>query len=143
MRSFNELSITSRTIIRIVEFADRWLPEIKKYEKCRGLSFPSVGKYKIEVWYAPRNYRIRPHTHNNEDIKLMLLFGNNVRFHRQKAGEFLSESYFATLKDIFKVFTINAGDCHSFDVSNWPLLFLNFEKWKCNPSSACEDLQYS
>lgn len=116
---------------------------IKKYEACRGISFSSFKQWKIEIWYAPRGYEIQPHTHENEDIKLVFLFGHNIRFHRRKKDAFLGQSFLARFENIGKIFTINAGDEHSFTVSNWPLLFMNIEKWKdgIKPSSASQDLQ--
>ncbi len=113
---------------------------IYKYEACWILSFPSFKNYKIEIVYAPSGYEIKPHTHGNQDIKLMLLFGNNVRFFRKKPeGNLIS--FNARFQHIFRVFTINAGDLHYFKVSKFPLIFLNFEKWYIKPSSASIDLQ--
>lgn len=112
---------------------------IKRYESCIGLSLPAIGRWKIEFWYAAPGYSIRPHIHPREDIKLCLLFGHNVRFHRKKSGYLLGESFLARFKDIGKMFTINAWDEHSFEVSNWPLLFMNIEKWSVKPTSAAED----
>lgn len=116
---------------------------IKRYESCIGISFPAFRRCKIEVWYAPRGYEIKEHTHPNQDIKLRLLFGHNVRFHRRKRGHVCGESFWATFRNIGKVFTINAGDSHHFEVSNWPLIFLNVEKWKegVEITSAAEDFQ--
>ena len=118
---------------------------LRKHESCWGISFPAIGRYKVEIWTAPAGYSIRPHSHDNEDIKLMFLYGNNVRFHRKKKGHFLSESFLATWKNIFKVFNIRAGDVHSFDVSDTRLIFINLEIWKkgVKPTSASTDLQYA
>jgi hypothetical protein len=120
---------------------DRIIPKIRFFESCVGLSLPHFGKYKVEFWYAPAGYSIKPHTHPNEDIKLILLFGHDVRFHRRKQEDFLGESFLAKFTNAFKVFTINATDEHWFEVSDWPLIFVNFEKWKTEPSSACDDLK--
>lgn len=113
----------------------------KHYESCRGISFPSFGNWKLEIWFCKPGYTIREHTHAQEDIKLIFLFGHYVKFHRRKKNEFLGESFLARIKDIGRIFTINAGDAHYFEVSNWPLVFLNIEKWHCKPTSASEDLQ--
>lgn len=114
---------------------------IKRYESCWGLSFPAIGRWKLEFWLAMPGYSIKPHTHAHEDIKLVLLFGHNIRFHRKKKGNFMSESFFARIWNIGRAFTINAGDEHSFDVAEWPLLFMNIEHWLCEPTSASDDLQ--
>lgn len=114
---------------------------IVRHERCIGISLPSIGRWKLEFWFAPAGYRIAEHTHDQEDIKLVLLFGHNILFHRRKRDELLGESYFARFKNIGRVFTINAGDSHWFEVSNWPLVFLNIERWKdgVKPTSAAHD----
>lgn len=114
---------------------------IKRYESCIGLSLPAIGRYKIEFWYAPPGYEIKEHTHNNEDIKLILLFGHYVRFHRRCKGSFLGESFLATIGDFGRVFNIRSGDAHWFSVSNWPLIFMNIERWLIPPTSAADDFQ--
>lgn len=115
---------------------------IKHYESCIGLSLPSIGRWKIEFWWAPPGYSIKPHTHDNEDIELFFLFGHNCRFHRLEKGHLLGESFLARFKHFGKHFSIRAGTIHSFDVSNWPLLFMNIEKWHTKPTSASEDIHY-
>lgn len=113
---------------------------INKYEKCWILSFSSIGRWKLELVYCPPNYEIQPHTHNQQDIKLIFLFGHNIRFFRQRPNGKLI-SFLARIRHIGKVFTIRANDIHYFNVSRWPLLFLNIERWKTKPSSAAIDLQ--
>ena len=114
---------------------------IERYERCWGLSLPAIGRLKIEFWFCPPRYKIRPHTHKNQDIKLILLFGHNVLFHRRKKFKYLGDAFLAKFKHIGRIFTINAGDEHSFDVSNWPLIFMNIEHWKVKPTSAAHDFQ--
>jgi hypothetical protein len=115
----------------------------KRYESCFGVSFPPIGRKKIEFWFCLPRYEIKEHTHLNENIKLLFLFGHNIVFHRRKKGEFLSETFLARLRDIGTLFTINAGDAHFFTVSNWPLIFMNIETWKegVEITSASDDLQ--
>ena len=110
-----------------------------KYEQCLVLSFPAFGKYKIEIVYAPPGYSIKPHTHPYQDIKLILLFGHDIKFFRQKPGGYLI-SFHARVRHVFKTFTICANDIHYFRVSRWPLIFINFERWKSKPTSAAIDL---
>lgn len=115
---------------------------IERHESCIGFSFPSIGRWKIELWFVPKNYTIKPHTHPNQDIKLVFLFGHNIRFHRRKPKELFGESFYATYRNIGRIFTINRNDEHSFDVSNWPLIFMNIEKWyDVLPTSAAKDFQ--
>lgn len=113
---------------------------VKRYESCVGLSLPAIGRYKIEIWWAPKGYSIKPHTHDNVNIKLMFLFGNCIRFHRRESNRMLGESVIVRWKDIGRVFNIPAKTEHSFDVCDTPLIFLNFEKWLSKPTSASEDL---
>lgn len=125
----------------LLEFVARCTPTFHKYEKCYGVTLPHVGRKQIEFWFCLPHYSIRPHTHNNENIKLVFLFGNNVRFHRLKKGYLLGDTYLAKWNNIGRTFTINAGDLHHFDVSNFPLVFMNVETWLTEPTSAAHDLQ--
>lgn len=117
----------------------------KRFESCLGISLPAWGRIKVELWYAPAGYSIKPHTHNKQDIKLIFLFGNNVRFHRRKKGTYLGESVVMFWRNIGRIFTIRAGDEHSFDVSHTPLIFLNIETWRhgSTPTSAADDIQFT
>lgn len=112
-----------------------------KYDRCVGVSFPSIMRRKIEIWFCPSNYNIKPHTHNNHDSKILFLFGNNVSFFRKKKFELQIEEYIISFLNIFKTMSINAGDTHFFHNRKWPLIFLNYETWKCKPASASTDLQ--
>jgi len=114
---------------------------IERYQSCVGLSLPAFGKWKIELWLALPGYKIKPHSHDNVNIKLTFLFGHNVMFHRIKKNAELCMSFMAQLRHIGKTFTINAGDIHWFEVSRFPLIFINVEKWFIKPSSASIDLQ--
>lgn len=114
---------------------------IQHHESCLGLSLPAIGKYKIEFWYCPSEYEIKPHSHNNVDIKLMFLFGHNTRFFRCKPDGSNLISFLARSRHMFKVFNIYAGNIHWFTVSKFPLIFINFERWKTIPSSAAIDFQ--
>jgi hypothetical protein len=113
---------------------------IERYERCLVLSLPAFGKYKIEFVYAPRGYEIAPHTHSHQDIKLIFLFGHNIRFYRKRPLKELV-TFWARFSNIGKSFTILANDIHYFKVSNWPLVFMNIEKWHIKPTSAAKDLQ--
>ena len=117
---------------------------IRFYEQCVGISLPAIGRYKIELWWCPSGYKIIPHSHDNQDIELCFLFGHDTTFYRKKQEELFSDSYTPNWpKDIGKVFTISAGTIHWFEVSKWPLVFINFEKWKpgIKPTSASVDFK--
>lgn len=116
--------------------------KLLRYERCTILSFPSIGKWKLELVFAPAGYRIREHTHPNQNIKLIPLYCRDVTFCRRKWDNLFGESYRAGLKDIGRTFTIEAGDAHYFEVSKHCLLFLNIEHWLTStPTSAAIDLQ--
>lgn len=92
----------------------------------------------IELWYAPKGYKIAEHSHPNEDIELYFLYGDAL-FVRNGVDKFHAVSP----KHSFKHFSIRAGDNHYFEVSNKPLIFLNIEHWKgtTKPSSASKDFK--
>ncbi len=113
---------------------------INRYGPCWLLTLFKFKRLQIELVYCPPHYEITPHSHDNQDIKLVFLFGHNIRFFRWRSGQGLI-SFFARSRHIFKVFTINSGDIHYFRVSRWPLIFINIERWKCVPSSASIDFQ--
>lgn len=113
---------------------------LKRYESCWVLILFRYANYQIELVYAPAGYTINPHTHINQDIKLTVLFGHNVRFYRQRPGEEV-QTILSRFRNMFKTYNIYAGDIHWFQVSRWPLVFINFEKWRVRPSSASIDLQ--
>lgn len=118
------------------------LVTIKRYESCVGLSFINIGRFKVEFWFAPAGYQIRPHTHNHEHIRLYFLFGDRVSFHRKRYGSNNWETFHARWFNIFRGFNIRAGDAHWFSVSKVPLIFVNIEEWLTDePTSAADDLQ--
>lgn len=114
---------------------------VHRHESCIGFSLPSIGKYKVEIWYCPSKYAIKPHSHDNINIKLMFIFGHNTKFFRSKSDGTGLITFLARARHMFKTFTIHAGDLHWFSVSTYPLVFINFETWKCKPSSAAIDFQ--
>lgn len=107
-------------------------------KKCFGLSLPAFGRFKLEFWFICPRYEIKPHSHPNQDIELMLLFGHNVLLTRNG-----NEKFKAKIWNIFKVFSIPAGVTHTFSVSRFPLIFMNIEKWKVGvkPTSAADDFK--
>ncbi len=114
--------------------------KIERYDKCVGLSFKPRGRRKIEIWFVPRKYEIIPHSHPNQDIKLIFLFGHNINFYRRKLNALLPDFFRAKFWNIGKSFNIRAGDIHYFKVSSFPLLFLNIEQWHTdNITSAATD----
>lgn len=116
----------------------------RKHEVCRGLLLYKIGRYTAELWFCPSGYEIKEHSHPQEDIELMFLFGNTTFFRRQKVG--MQEEPFRPLwKHVGKCSTVPAGWSHRFEVGKWPLLFINFAKWKSGvePTSASVDFELS
>lgn len=116
-----------------------YIPFVKRYESCIGLSFPAYGKRKFEIWYAPAGYMIRPHTHPDVDIELVFLIGHGSTFYRERDRIVASE----TMKwwKPFRKMTVLRNDVHWFSVSRWPLVFFNIESWHTKPTSAAESFK--
>lgn len=115
---------------------------IHRYESCIG--FPLL-KYKnryIELWFCPRGYKIKEHSHPNEYIELMYIFGKTTFFRREKADQ-KEQSFTPTWKDMFRCFSVPFGFLHRFEVSNLPLIFINFSRFyhDCEPTSASVDFK--
>lgn len=124
-------------------FIKRILPSIERYESCIGLSFPAIGKYKIELWYCPPHYAIAKHKHPEQDIRLTFLFGAGTTFYRERPtadGSTIS-SRTVTPREIGRTFNILRSDYHWFTVSKYPLIFLNVEKWYSTPTSVAKDFK--
>lgn len=112
---------------------------IRRYESCIGLSLPSIGRWKLELWFAPSGYQIQPHSHDNVDIWLYLLFGERICFFRRRKNDTNWQEFQGRWYHIGRRFTIRRGVLHYFHVSRFPLIFLNVEKWYSKPTSASED----
>jgi len=117
---------------------------IKKYSygPCRVWSFKPFGFIKVELVWAPKNYEIVEHSHPNQDIELIVLWGKNVYLERTELGKVAPDFYITSMpKSIFKRFSIRAGDTHWFKTSKTNFLFLNVEFWKTEPTSAAVDFK--
>jgi hypothetical protein len=107
---------------------------VNRYERAVGLTLFKFGKYQAEIWFVPSNYKIPEHYHADFDSKLLILFGHNILLHRNKESLMIK-----WWKHIGRAFAIKAMDIHSFDASKFPLIFINLEVWKQQPTSACKD----
>lgn len=118
------------------------MPLISRYERALGIRLWRWGTFQIELWFAPAGYKIRPHSHPDEDIELVFLFGD-AEFARQKWMQ-RPELFHATFPRHFgRRFSIAAGCVHWFTVSESMLVFVNIERWRRTPTSAAEDLKES
>lgn len=112
----------------------------RTYDSCKGVLLYKFGQYTAELWYCPAGYKIPEHSHPNEEIELMFLFGNTVFYRRPSTAE-TEQSFIPKWKHIFCCFGVPAGWSHRFSVGRLPLLFINFAKWKAGiiPTSASVD----
>lgn len=125
-----------------------------RYEKCIGLTLLRFWKWNVELWYCPSGYRIKPHSHPNEHIELMYVFGRTT-FYRvinwttpTAFGPFSGEtqqSYTPKWYHFGRRFTVRPGIVHWFEVSNKPLIFINFATFinGHRPTSASIDFKES
>lgn len=112
---------------------------IDRHESCIGIRLFKSSRWFIQLWVCMPNYEIKPHSHDEEDIELMYILGKTT-FYR-KNGEV--QSFTPKWYNVFRKFSIPAGTIHWFTVSNLPLIFINFAKFKQGivPKSASIDFQ--
>lgn len=98
-----------------------------RHEQCIGVVLWKWRQTFVQLWYCPKGYEIKTHSHPEEDIELMYIFGKTV---------FYKDSYSSTRAfkpkwyHMFQTFSVPAGTAHWFTVSNIPLLFINFSTFK-------------
>lgn len=115
------------------------LVTIKRYERCFGLSFINIGKWKLEFWFVPANYQLKPHFHKHVNIRFYLLFAHRVSFFRKRPSDNSYKRFDAKWFNMFRRFNIRAGDVHWPSVSTYPVIHMNIEEWLIEPSSVSED----
>jgi hypothetical protein len=111
-----------------------------RYDCCRGITLWRWGQFNIEAWWCPRWYEIVPHSHPNEAIELVPLWGH-ATFYRQ-SPEGVVESVCVDHRRWFRRHTVPMGWRHWFTVgASHPLVFLNLSWWRqgVKPSSAADD----
>ena len=113
---------------------------LNKHESCFGIVlFRSAIRF-VQVWFCAAGYTIESHSHPHEDIELMFVFGSTT-FFRQVDGQ--TQSFTPKWYHVGRRFTVSAGTVHWFTVSKWPLVFINFSRFKdgYKPVSAAIDFQ--
>lgn len=112
-----------------------------KHESCRGMVLWKSKRHFVQIWYCPRGYRIKPHSHPNEAVELMYLFGNAKFFKKEKRAVPMIRYFQPKWYHFMKCFSIGYDEIHWFTVSNLPLIFINFAKFKPGhtPMSASQD----
>jgi quercetin dioxygenase-like cupin family protein len=115
-----------------------------KYEKCYGMTLYSIGRYRAELWFVAPNYEIIPHSHPEENIELMFLFGRTtfkrlVKMFYKERYEYVKTRW----KFFGKCFSVPAGTTHWFATTSWPLVFINFQTFLPGhkPKSAAQDFK--
>jgi hypothetical protein len=112
-----------------------------RYESCVGLTLFRLFKYNIEIWYCPKEYEIVPHSHPEEDIELMYIFGKTTFFRQCYSGAPILS---VIPRMPFKCHSVPAGYIHWFKVSKtFPLIFINIAKFRrgFKPKSASVDFK--
>lgn len=99
-----------------------------------GITLFSLFKWKIELWFCPPFSKVPEHTHPHVDIELIPLYGSAI-FSRNGV------LYPLCRGRLFKCHTVKHNDRHYFVVSSKWLIFLNWEKWLDNKTSAAVDFQ--
>lgn len=115
---------------------------IRHHESCVGIQMFKWNQHTAELWYCPAGYNIQKHSHPNEDIELMYICGQTT-FYRQWHAESIEESFAPRWYHVFRSFTVPPNWPHRFSVGKWPLVFINFAKWKVGtkPTSASVDFE--
>lgn len=93
-----------------------------RHERCVGFKLWSTKTRFVQLWYCPRGYRVEAHSHNDQNIELMYVFGMTTFY---RISDTL-ESFRPRWKHIFRSFSVKAGQVHWFTVSSLPLIFINF-----------------
>jgi len=113
---------------------------INRYEKCVGLTLWRFGQHNVELCNCPSDYEIKPHSHDNEHIELMYIFGRTTFWrHGKDTAKYIKhnnpfvattyESFSPKWYHIFRKFTVLPKQVHWFKVSNRPLIFVNFARF--------------
>lgn len=114
---------------------------INRHGPCIGIRLWKCGQKFIQLWIVPPNYTIEPHSHDDEDIELMYIWGKTT-FYREKTPLIIIEEFTPDQNyDIGKCFTVPAGTMHWFKTTTTRLIFINFSEFLPNtkPRSAALD----
>lgn len=115
---------------------------INRHEKCVGFTIFKYGQLRVEVWYCPSGYQIAEHSHPHEDIELMYIFGSTA-FYRRDLNTGNVERADVGWRYWLHKFSVKAFHSHWFSVGRWPLIFINFQRFKkgYTPVSAARDFK--
>lgn len=115
---------------------------INRYKQCVGITLFRWFRYKVELWFCPKGFKIKEHCHPSQDIELIFIKGSAV-FHRRLLCTDTIDSKEVNWWDQFIKFTVKSYHSHWFEVSDKMLVFLNIEKWHEGEkvTSAAKDFQ--
>lgn len=101
---------------------------INRHERCVGIQLWKSKTRFIQLWYCPRGYEVKPHSHNDQHIELMYLFGRTTfsRINSDDVNCLYTEMHTPSWYNMFRKFTVKPKQLHWFTVSSLPLIFINF-----------------
>lgn len=113
---------------------------IDRHGPCIGIRLWKSGQKFVQLWIIPPNYIIEPHSHDDENIELMYLWGKTtfwraVRvvkskfYHNDELIEKIEtdeEGFIPTRHDVGRCFSVPAGTMHWFKTTSTRLIFINF-----------------
>lgn len=133
----------------------------QKYEACLGLTLFKLGRYKLELWFAPADYEVKEHTHPNSDGEFFVVYGKNRRIWKHKSfrgmrvkitGQHTNiacpdrtvEEYSISNRKYFRTLTVRANELHAFSKGTTTMVWLCLEKWKpnTNVTSVATDIKF-
>lgn len=111
---------------------------IKRHEGAIGIQLIRWKKYLVELWLCPPSFKVAPHNHPHQLLKIIYLFGEAM-FYRD-ADRFMA--YRGCGK---RVFTIAPAHSHWLEVfrKGW-LGFITFAEYNgMSPTSTIEDIEWT
>ena len=119
--------------------------EKHEYKNAKGYGFWKSSKRYFELWIFPAGFDISSHSHPDENIETMLLFGK-ATFCRKSPSHNGVKQFKKTglFSNMFRCLSIPAGDLHWFIVDfKWPLIVINFSSFiKGKAISASNDIVF-
>lgn len=115
---------------------------LNKYGPCVGFTLYKFFNKRAEIWFIPGNYEIVEHSHPNEDVELMFVFGK-TEFYKRNIPTDKITSHRTSFCSWLRCFSVKHDDAHWFRTSSWPLVFINFQTFLNNhePVSAAIDFK--
>lgn len=117
---------------------------INKYENSFGIVLWSFKQKRIEVWFFPKCFWIKPHKHPDENIEVIYFGFTTTEFYRKKEGQDIEKFIARWPQHMFKKLSVPHGVTHWFNCGlHLPLIAMNISTFlpgKQNRSAA-DDFQ--